>query len=43
MKHCRKARGEQVITLQVAQYVTTKNIINVVPEHLFCRQPKAKV
>ena len=33
--------GEQVITLQMAQQLKTKNI-NVVPEQLSCRQCKAK-
>ena len=41
MKHCRKVKGEQVITLQMAQQLKTKNII-VVPGQLFCRQCKAK-
>ena len=41
MKHCRKVKGEQVITLQMAQQLKTKNI-NVVPGQLFCRQCKAK-
>ena len=35
MKHCRKVKGEQVITLQMAQTLNTKNI-NVVPGQLFC-------
>ena len=30
MKHCRKVKGEQVITLQIAQQLKTKSI-NVVP------------
>ena len=38
--HC-KVKGEQVITLQMAQQLKTKNI-NVVPGQLFCRQCKAK-
>ena len=41
MKHCRKVKGGQVITLQKAQQLKTKNI-NVVPGRLFCRQCKAK-
>ena len=41
MKHCRKVRGEQVITLQMAQQLKAKNI-NAVPGQLFCRQCKAK-
>ena len=41
MKHCRKVKGEQVITLQMAQQLKAKNI-NVVPGHLFCHQCKAK-
>ena len=41
IKHCRKVKGEQVITLQMAQQLKTKNI-NVVPGQLFCRQCKAK-
>ena len=39
MKHRRKVKGEQVITLQMAQQLKTKNI-NVVPGQLFCRQCK---
>ena len=42
MKHRRKVKGEQVITLQMAQQLKTKNI-NVVPGQLFCRRCKAKV
>ena len=42
MKHYRKVKGEQVITLQMAQQLKTKNI-NVVPGQLFCRRCKAKV
>ena len=34
MKYRRKVKGEQVITLQMAQQLKTKNI-NVVPGHLF--------
>ena len=41
MKHRRKVKGEQVITLQMAQKTKTKNI-NVVPGQLFCCQCKAK-
>ena len=40
IKHRRKIKGEQVITL-LAQQLKTKNI-NVVPGQLFCRQCKAK-
>ena len=36
--HC-KVKGEQVITLQMAQQLKTKNI-NVVPGQLSCRQCK---
>ena len=36
MKHRRKVTGEQVINLQMAQQLKTKNI-NVVPRQLFCR------
>ena len=35
MKHRRKVKGEEVITLQMVQQLKTKNI-NVVPEQLFC-------
>ena len=41
MKHRRKDNDEQVITLQMARQLNTKNI-NVVPGQLFCRQCKAK-
>ena len=41
MKHCRKVKGEQVITFQMAQQLKTKNI-DVVLGQLFCRQSKAK-
>ena len=41
MKHRCKVKGEQVITLQMAQQLKTKNII-VVPGQLFCRQYNAK-
>ena len=36
MKHHRKVKGEQVITLQMAQQLKPKNII-VVTGQLFCR------
>ena len=42
MKHCHKVKGEQVITLQMAQQLKPK-YINVVPGQLFCRQCKAKL
>ena len=41
MKHRRKIKGEQMVSLQMAQYLKQKNT-NVVPEQLFCRQCKAK-
>ena len=41
MKQRCKVKGEQVITLQMAQQLKTKNI-NVVPGQLFCRQCKTK-
>ena len=41
MKHQYKVKGEQVITLQMAQQLKTKNI-NVAPGELFCCQCKAK-
>ena len=41
MKHRRKVKGKQVITLQMAQQLKPKNI-NVVPGQLFCCQCKAK-
>ena len=41
MKHHRKVKGEQLVTLQMAQQLETKNI-NVVPGQLFCRNCKAK-
>ena len=41
MKYCRKVKGKQAITLQMAQQLKTKKI-NVVPRQLFCRQWKAK-
>ena len=40
MRHRRKGKGEQVITLQMAQQLKTKNI-NAVLGQLFCRQCKA--
>ena len=39
--YMRKVIGEQVVTLQMAQQLKTKNI-DVVPVQLFCRQCKAK-
>ena len=41
MKHRCKVKGEQVITLQMAQQLKSKKI-NVVPGQLFCCQCKAK-
>ena len=41
LKYSRKVKGEQVITLQMAQQLKTKNI-NVVPGQLFFRQCQAK-
>ena len=41
IKHRRKSKGEQVVTLQMAQQLKTKNI-NVVPGQLFCHQCQAK-
>ena len=41
MKHRRKVKGEQMITLQMVQQLKTKNT-DVVPGQLFCRQCKAK-
>ena len=41
MKYCRKVKNKQVITLQMAQQLKTKNI-NVVLAQLSCRQCKAK-
>ena len=41
MKHRRKVKGEQVITLKMAQQLKTQNI-NVAPGQLFCDQCKAK-
>ena len=40
MKHHRKVKGEQMITLQMAQQLKPKNI-NVIQRQLFCRQFKA--
>ena len=40
MKHHRKVKGEQMITLQMAQQLKPKNI-NVIQGQLFCRQYKA--
>ena len=40
-EHCPKVKGEQVITLQMAQQLKNENI-NVAPGQLFCRQRKAK-
>ena len=40
MRHRRKGKSEQVITLQMAQQLKTKNI-NAVLGQLFCRQCKA--
>ena len=42
MKHHAKVTDEQVITLQMAQQLKTKNS-NVVPGQLFCRQCKTKL
>ena len=42
MKYGRQVKGKQVITLQMAQQLKTKNI-NIVPRQLFCRQCKARV
>ena len=42
MKHRRKVKAEQVITLQMAQQLKAKNI-NVVPGQLFCQWCKSKV
>ena len=41
MKYRRKVKDEQVITLQMAQQLKTKNI-SVVPGQLSCPQCKAK-
>ena len=40
MKHCCRVKGEQVITLQMAQELKTKNI-NGVPGQLCCHLCKA--
>ena len=40
MKHCREVKGEQVITLQMAQQRKIRNI-NAVPGQLFSDQCKA--
>ena len=37
IKHCCKVKGEQVITLQMAQQLKSENI-SVVRGQLFCRQ-----
>ena len=42
MKHRRKVKSKQVITLQMAQQLKTKNN-NVIPRQLFCCQCKAKL
>ena len=42
MKHRHKVKGEQIITLQMAQQQKTKNI-SVIPGQLFSRQCKGKV
>ena len=42
MKHRRKVKGEQVITLQIAQQLKHKNI-NIVQGQLFCRQCRTKL
>ena len=41
MKHRCKVKGKQVITLQMAQQLKTKNI-NVLSGQLFCHQCKAR-
>ena len=41
MKDRRRVKGEQAITLQIAQQLKTKNI-NVVPGQPFCCQYQAK-
>ena len=41
MKHCRKVKCKQLITLQMAQQLKTKNI-NVVTGQLFCLLCKTK-
>ena len=42
IKHRRKVKGGQVITLQMAQQLKTKNI-NIVLGQLFCRQCRTKL
>ena len=42
MKHRRKVKGKQVITIQMVQQLKPK-YINVAPGQLFCRQCKAKL
>ena len=42
MKHCHKVKGEQVITLQMAQQLKITNI-NLEPGQLFWCQCKAKL
>ena len=41
VKHCRKLKGEQVITLQMVQQLKAKNI-NVIQAQLLCCHFKAK-
>ena len=41
MKHRPKVKGKQMITLQMAEQLKTKNV-NVVPGQLFCCQCKDK-
>ena len=41
MKHCHKVKGKQVITLQMAHQLKTKNI-SVVTGQLFCLPCKTK-
>ena len=41
VKNCCEVKGEQTITLQMAEQLKTKNI-NVVPGQLFYRQCKVK-
>ena len=41
IKHLRKVKHEQMITLQMAQQLKTKTI-NDVPGQVFCHQCKAK-
>ena len=41
IKHCGSVKGEQVVTLRMAQQLKTKNV-NAVQRELFCRQCKAK-